>query len=371
MSDIDFDELDKAVNSLVGDKDEKPQTQSDDMPVKTETTDEKPPVPETPKVEEKTPTTGLPTKRTGKFMDMKQGPSPMSKDASLMNKTETVITPPSGSDIKPTETKDEKSPSSTDMPDPLDHTPTTALEKDDDKKPEEEPKEAEEKTKSGLDFEETEPKKDDDKKTSPFIDDAKVEKRPLGGFSSESPVDPPKKTDEPSDDATKDAQTPAPEVPVELPPELNKDLVAIEAGEDPESIKSPDDLKDEEDSDKDKEDESQPKTDADEKEEETAEETAEKTEQKDHKERVAELLASASSGSIPDQYKRENRSHELAPDKSHPLFDAEHFKNSPAAAAKKPKSKGAKVFQWVFIGLGLLLLGASLGAAIFVFVSQS
>ena len=64
-------------------------------------------------------------------------------------------------------------------------------------------------------------KSDTDKKASPFIDDAKVAKRPLGGFSSESPVEPVKGDDKgdagdsENGEETQPAQTPS--EPIELP----------------------------------------------------------------------------------------------------------------------------------------------------------
>lgn len=392
MSDIDFDELDKAVNSLVGDDDsgEKKENSSPQEP-----TSDKIPSDANDKLGP-----ALPSRRSGRFMDMKHNSSDMQKkDSSLMTPSKTNITPinpgikeevaeakeaqeekaeskttnewpdPIDSAKTANNEKDKEEPSSvssTDMPDPLDHmanndTPkkedeTEVEKKEQPEKPEEkEAEEADSKTEDKkdepeIDYEETEEKKDD-KKESPFIDDAKVEKRPLGGFSSESPVTPP--SEDGKDEKEASADEPKAEAPVEaleLPPELDKDLVAIEAGEALEEQKP-------------KEDE---KTEVDEKDKGKSKDDKEPKENKD---KVSELLASAATGSIPEQYKRENRSHELhAP---HPLFDDDHYKSSlKNATPKTPKSTLAKVFQWIFIVTGLLLLGGILGGAVFVLISQ-
>ncbi|OGL32418.1 hypothetical protein A3F64_01985 [Candidatus Saccharibacteria bacterium RIFCSPHIGHO2_12_FULL_42_8] len=390
MSDIDFDELDKAVNSLVGDDDsgEKKENPSSQEPTSdkssSDTTDKIGPA--------------LPSRRSGRFMDMKHNSSDMQKkDSSLMTPSKTNITPLS-SGIKEEvegakEAQEEKAESkstnewpdpidsaktvpegkdkevssnvsSTDMPDPLEHManndtskkedePEVEKKKESEKPEEKEHEEVDTKTEPKedepeIDYEEAEEKKDD-KKESPFIDDAKVEKRPLGGFSSESPVTPPSEEGKDEEDPSADElKTEAPVEVTELPPELDKDLVAIEAGEALEEQKPKEDDESEVDEKEKSKDDKKPE---------------------EKKDKVSELLASAATGSIPEQYKRENRSHELhAP---HPLFDDDHYKGSlKNATPKTPKSALVKVFQWIFIVIGLLLLGGILGGAVFVFISQ-
>ncbi|MDO8335848.1 MAG: hypothetical protein Q7T74_03660 [Candidatus Saccharibacteria bacterium] len=350
MSDLDFDELDKAVNSLVGDDSSK---------------DEKVEKPEDPKVDEQvekadsSAAPNLPSRRAGRFMDMKHDNSIMKKDTSptLMTSNTTNIKP-LNLDTKPDSNQNEPDKNKIDSDDDKKQTSSfdnTTMPIDD---------ELQKKDDDNGESKRDEKVDDDNKKASPFIDDAKVEKRPLGGpAADEDDID--KKDKEADikdgdDGETTGDEAPEPE-PIELPPELDKELVAIEADEAPESpVNSAEQTE-----------QVEPKT---EQEENDKEKTSERDEvkkdgtNKDHKEEVAQLLASAASGSIPDQYKREQRSHELhAP---HPLFDAEHFKDAPAATHKKPKSTGAKIFQWIFISLGLLLLGASIGAAVFVLVSK-
>lgn len=285
MSDIDFNELDKAVNSLADNKDKGKILSPIDKP----------------------------PKNSGRFMDMVHSSSDMKKDDNkgLMTTSTTNITPIDDNiKIEPQE-------------------PQTfvADEKNNDKDSTNNPSADE---KPEADHKETavyDNKKDNDKKTTPFLDNTKVEKRPLGGASSELSTEPPVE-------------------PIILPPELDKNLVAIESGESPELAKETTDTQ-------------EPINDKDDK----------QPIDKDQKKEVAQLLASATSGSIPDQYKRGNRSHELH--SPHPLFDTEHYKDNSTTAVNHSKSPVANFFQWVFIVLGLLLLGGSIGVTIFVFINQS
>ncbi|MEK7621200.1 MAG: hypothetical protein AAB395_02495, partial [Patescibacteria group bacterium] len=320
----------------------------------------------------------LPSRRAGRFMDMKHNSSDMKKDKdnapSLMTSSKATLSP-LNPDTKPDSPKEDADSGGTnadasDKNDSKEALPdsTNRFTSQQEKKMQLDSPMDKKDNDARPSLDEDDFKKDDksdtDKKASPFIDDAKVAKRPLGGFSSESPVEPVKGDDKgdagdsENGEETQPAQTPS--EPIELPPELDKDLVAIESGVAPEvpAIESNPTADDQsQDDDKDNE----------EKKEESADEKDEPA-KKDHKEEVSQLLASAAGGSIPDQYKRENRSHELHA--AHPLFDSEHFKNSPQSAPKKPKSKLKSFFQWVFISVGLLLLGGSLGAAVFVFSQQ-
>lgn len=380
MSDIDFDELDKAVNSLVGDEDtpssaDKKPDQPDSTPRADASADNNAPGDNL--------SSNLPSRRAGRFMDMKHDSSDMKKDSapSLMTSSKATLAP-INPDTKPDSPKEDANAgdSNVDAPgkDKIEESSSDTTnrftsqqekkmqldspmdKKDDDSKP-------------GLG--EDDSKKDDkadgdDKKASPFLDDAKVEKRPLGGFSNESPVEPIKSDDKGDAEGGKDGEEAQPETapaePIELPPELDKDLVAIESGVAPDEAPAiePSPTADDKPQENDENSEDKKEEPADEKDTDKKDEPA----KKDHKEEVSQLLASAAGGSIPDQYKRENRSHELHA--AHPLFDSEHFKNSPQSAPKKPKSKMKSFFQWVFVAVGLLLLGGSLGAAVFVFVSQ-
>lgn len=384
MSDIDFDELDKAVNSLVDDNGDK----------KVESAPEQKPSGENGSNESPPPANESPSKHSGRFMDLVHSSSDMRKEGSTRMNTSTTNIKPINDNVKaepinPESSEDDENPTNdsssqldfdkdnegdlskdqadtpnTDMPDPLDHLPASDDEskdttKDESKKTDEKSDDKDDSsnppadTKPELDYEETTPpsdEKDKGKGTTPFLDNAKVKKRPLGGANPDTPTP----SDGKKDEAPKSTTETSAE-PVVLPPELDKNLVAIESGEAPEtpqaSAKPPEAT----------EETTTPQ-------EPVNIEKDKKPSAKDQKEEVAQLLASASSGSIPDQYKRENRSHELhAP---HPLFNFEHYDSSSAKAAKGPKSTASTIFQWIFIVIGLLLLGGSIGAAVFVFVSK-
>lgn len=378
MSDIDFDELDKAVNSLVGDN---PSAEKKDQPAvpapKAAETIEKPQTTSTP---------SLPSRRAGRFMDMKHDSSDMKKSngPSMMNSKNNNLQP-LNADVKPDEKPTaHKQEAKDNLPSPVTNQSLESQNSDlaavgsstnitDPSQKKDEPE---------IKFEETDPKKeddtDDDKKPSPFIDDAKVEKRPLGGFSSDTPAEDQKdddKKDDKSDEKDKDGdkksskegeeEPVAPPAPIELPPELDKDLVAIEAGEAPENLKAEEPIPETEEADESSKEDDKNDDKDDNKDNEVKDE---KESKKDHKDEVSQLLATAAGGSIPDQYKRENRSHELHT--PHPLFDADHHKNAPVSAPKTPKSLFKKVFSWLFIATGILLGGASLGFAAFYFTSQ-
>ncbi len=365
MSDIDFEELDKAVNSLVSD-DKQPNSDSDIAKDNNAT----PPSMNEKNTDQSSP--DLPSRRKGRFMDMKHASSDMKKDGSTLMTNTTTNIAPIHSDVKPDDKNDSadtksdwpdpidadaakestrtSSTNSTDMPDPLDHFDAKEKNQNNDKDTQLDKGDAEDISQTSPEGDKSSSEADRDideseKAQSPFLKTAKekVEKRPLGGFTSEDTVisDNTESTDT---EANKDS---VPEEPIELPPELDKDLVAIEAGEAPEEAKvveSPDDTKEQK----------VPEA---------------KTKGNETKDKVTELLASAASGSIPDQYKRENRSHELHD--AHPLFNDEHFKTAPAGAPKKPKSKLGRVLQWMMIAIGIVLFGLILGGGAFTLYSQS
>lgn len=69
---------------------------------------------------------------------------------------------------------------------------------------------------------------------SPFIPDAKVEKRPLGAFSSSNATE----TENDSADSEPEAQQTTP-TNINLPPELNTEVVALESQDDPDEDDAP------------------------------------------------------------------------------------------------------------------------------------
>lgn len=376
MSDIDFEELDQAVNKLVGKNvpDEKPETPDEAMNV----TQDQP-----SKAEKNEKTDGQTSQKSkGRFMDVfhhssdmigtnvdspaptnqaTPGPrkviSPMYHDVASPAKNESPKTP------SPSADKEEPS-RKNDWPDPIDAAVEAVKENIDST-----PKPVEERVDP----------------SSLFLPDTKVEKRPLGGFSGEHIDNSSPKTEETNqeeNDKKEDVDVAAtPEgpqdegtpPPVELPPELEAALVAIEEGDSIPSIEER----------AKKEEASQNQSD-----EELIDEavmpdpvedvaTPEPINNEPSKEPKAEVSSSKpelsgllGAGSIPQQYKTAAALNE-SNDTTHPIFfDADQYAASPDAHAHKKKSGKTTVFQWIFIIVGLLLLGATLGAALFVFVSS-
>lgn len=211
MKDIDFDELDRAVNSLVNPTTASAKTQSGTPPVVSAAID--------------TPSTPPPVasslgerRSSGRFMDVVHPSSDMRPS---------VVSPRPVSGVNQTTTPQINMPDPIDMNQPSnDSEPTTMTQ------PSEEPSND---TATPLE--------------SPFLADAKVEKRPLGAFSNEVhesgltdslagavsvPEDAPNllgaDTSKPSDHPI-GSDTP-------MPAELQPDLLSIEANEDPDTSKS-------------------------------------------------------------------------------------------------------------------------------------
>ncbi len=350
MNDINFDELDKAVNSALQSK---------------PTEDSAPPAPQEPVVAAPAvrPASALPTKRRGQFMDMVHPSSDMTqstkdaeeKPASPIHRQSPIITPLNPSIVEttvtPGDTKDvkghdghesdnhdeakasEKDTSESDdavvpgdvstpdhvWPDPIDvpsvqsessrdieteaHDQSPASLKSsevaavesgfsDDKKPESEP----DATAPGAALDVA----SDAVQTSPFIEGTEVEKRPLGAFAG---AEDPK------------AGMPDSVIPAELPVELNPDIVSVES-DDPSRIVEEDDAK---------------KTDN---------------------------VSSVDTGpaqSIPQQY----HVSETSDDEEHSVFDTKQY-HQPLTPPVKQRS-GGKVFKYLLTGILLLALGAAGG----------
>ncbi|PID33467.1 hypothetical protein CR969_00625 [Candidatus Saccharibacteria bacterium] len=380
MTDIDFDELDKAVNSLMGKSDEK--TDQAEKPVPTTeaapaftvnpqpTTPAMPSQPATP-VASASPTpvastpvsapaavkpgadqapkpANLATKRSaGRFMDMVHPQSdminsrpmasaPSRQGATLQPGGEAAVDMLAGSEDKPADDLADKvsnslnqsATGSTATPKPpLTLQPLSPSEKPAENKPEEQLTQAQE---------------------SPFLPDAVVEKRPLGEpmtlaepkspAESEPKLDAPTPTDSPSekpvdqpaqaDDnlAPVEPSTPSPSEP--LAPELGKDIMALEASA-PEDLKLPADLK--------------------------SSETKKPEPQAPKDDNQSSSSSMPVSGDIPQQYKAEES---IAPDPA-PVFEA--AAQQPPEVQHKPKGKSGWFI--VMIIILLLILGAGGGVA--------
>ncbi len=163
MQDIDFDELDRAVSSATGSPAETPApdaptTSDDSVTVRTSTP---------------APTTPAARRSSGRFMDVVHPSSDMRP-----------ATPERSTPRPPEPREEEPAARSTDWPDPLDFHGFTGDELDE--KKEEEPPKA---------VEPEEPVKEEDPEVvapleSPFLSGTKVEKRPLGAFSFDTPETP-------------------------------------------------------------------------------------------------------------------------------------------------------------------------------------
>jgi hypothetical protein len=388
MSDIDFDELDREVKKLVNTNE--PQDAAENISVTSsqaehneilddthsfaeadinDNTEEKHEDADTSMMSDQKS-----AKPRGRFMDVVHPSSDMAGDqglgARLTSQGERKsLTPMHTEQVQAAQddTNDNngsvREVQSTDMPDPIDvHESQSSANVE--KMPDSSDKESE--------------AKELDMPSSAFLADAQVEKRPLGQHSDSPDKDedtseketPATQTDEPAgnevdniaqkaideangktDDAA-DASSIDTNVP--LPPELEKDLVAIEAGESPDEI-----LSGTVESDEEKQDNQTETTDAAQKEDGDA--AADK--------KTDTTTSLLSSGSIPQQYKIAMQQ-KANGETGKQLFDAEHYTTTPAKAAKKGASTFATIMQWFFIVVGVLLLGAVIGAGLYTFVSN-
>ena len=266
MKDVDFDELDKAVSSLMGKTPEEPAT----VPAVATQPESPQPAAEvsTPEVPAPAPAKpAAPAAKRGRFMDV-MGSVPARKPLAAPSRTGVSITPPeAAADTAPAAEpevpvvtsidsgtsevpkKDTKPPAETNWPDPLEMTSPKELESE--STAEETPKadaEPEIPDSDGKD-ESTEPIQPEASPESPFIADAKVEKRPLGGepttteASTELTSDVKVEEEKPADeDTTEPAAEPAPTPPVEnqpMPAELSGDVVHVESDNPLEDTDSP------------------------------------------------------------------------------------------------------------------------------------
>lgn len=367
MKDLDFDELDRAVNSLMGDvpktapekKDDEPQTLTisptltkdatpdfskieDNAAVIAPSTPPSEPAPSRP---EPAAATSLPVpsrppaaRRAGRFMDVVHPSSVSKKPATPVSRQGVTVEPAApakstapviaesptveqASSIDTSAIPAPTTPSASDneWPDPLD----IAGYKHEDEPVEDQPL------------------------SSPFLSGTKVEKRPLGGATSadepeaveaQEPDRTPVLGANASDTATKDDpndQLPAqPEIEVPLPEELQGDLVAIESGS--HSVAAPNKVESE--PTRSVENESQPPVTT------TADEPKE------------DVVPSGPT-SIPQQYKEEKTTGDTV---SGAIYDTDTYHQPLAHPAEKKSG-----WMWVLWIAIILVVGAGGGAALF------
>lgn len=279
MKDLDFDELDKAVNSLMGNVPKSEPVKPDDdiktlvikpsqpMPLLNPVTSVVPyssvseaPTPSSLSMPDTTSVTtpSLATRRAGRFMDVVHPSSDMTKTATPVvsrsggvieplhdiapDTSSTVLEAPVISQASEPVVKmlppitsaegesDVTAHAVSDWPDPLDLHDTQPVDEssiDDESESEPEPQATDETSMP-------DPLADPAPLTSPFLPDAKVEKRPLGGFASETVVPAMDEMTPVGDDIpAADEPVAAPVAPTAelapLPEELQSDLMAIES----------------------------------------------------------------------------------------------------------------------------------------------
>lgn len=359
MKDLDFDELDKAVNSLMSgvpkDQASRPLEKTVTLP---ESTHPMPsgvsalqsPSPSTPLSRARPAPSSLATRRSGRFMDVVHPSADMKPKPSKAVSRQGATLAPSSEAAAPEEpvipepvstpaseaVKDEAALSphqpqvTSDWPDPLD----MIVKKDEVDAGPVLPKANKFESTAELRPTDTAPL------TSPFLPDAKVEKRPLGGSSNEPstpelPVQSMGKEDLTVDDP--DAQLPPtpiePETP--LPEELQGDLVAIESGSAKET----------------------PAGDKSEKEEKKTAASLEPEKDSGFGNQPGPTPEPSGPTSIPKQYKEEPSTSDQ---QSGAIYDTDTY-HQPLAHPAKKKS-GWLIVLWIVL---IIALGAAIGAALF------
>lgn len=264
MKELDFDELDKAVNSLMGDTPQTDEPETNGPNVTTTTTNpvepssegsEITPPPTDATIEEVT-SPALPSpasRRGGRFMDVVHPSSDMKTTGMGVSSREGIsITPPSADVPSMPSTEENTTASAEEVTTPAEDAAATSSSSEwPDPIALHEEKQADEAEEPAPDVSSPAPQ------TSPFLTDAKVEKRPLGGGQaldqaianelgkvdseqsneatptvvSQSDSLPAQETptEAPAQESTPQLLT-TPEEKTPLPAELDSDLVAIEAG---------------------------------------------------------------------------------------------------------------------------------------------
>lgn len=384
MKDIDFDELDRAVNSVIGTQaDETAPTAAQDEPSRApaapasptsdtpaDSTSVAPPVApaSTPSPEPSTPpkiqNTMPAARRGGRFMDvvhpsadMKQPATPPSKKISLaplhqdIKPSEPTVPEADPVGARPAEVSTDTAsvaPTAPAWPDPLDVADTTVAE--------------------GISATEASDSTTDTPEVAqlpqtPFLHHTKVEKRPLGAFAEtaaegeSTDAEPLSFTEKMEQEAAQQAKKGSDEsdddiqmVPSpDLPPEYHPDLVAIESKE--MTIPELDVAVPERDSTPVATEETAPALESSDK---AAPEAS-------HQEKAKPAQASTEPASIPPQY----RPQDVATDDSelHAVFDTQAY-HQPLLPAKTRHRM--PVWAWVLLIIGLLIAGAGLGALFFI-----
>lgn len=355
MTEIDFDELDKAVNSLMADVSKPAPETPASTPVNSSSTPAVSSTPTTNSVpvngDTKSAAPSLAAKRRGQFMDIvrpaggKPTTTPTRRQGVTIApsvETDTTSTPdvdiespltahaseatvPSESSnvessVTP-ETTSNDTATKSEWPDPID----LAIAEEKDQTNDNSPSSAESTSDSSSD--EASPLE------SPFLPDAKPEKRPLGVLTSPDAASP----DEPSVDANEPPATPVDAINSSLPAELHGNVVAIESESTGQNQPSTAEVE---------------TSNATEPTEEILETPAEKSVENTH--------TPPGGGSIPQQYKEAPSTGDQT---NGSIYDTANYHKAIEAHANGGKHGSAfKIAIWIVL---LLVIGAGAGAAFF------
>lgn len=347
MTELDFDELDKAVNSLMADDSSAPvASASGTKPTDPPSVSTSPAVSveSTDKADSKPAAPSLATKRRGQFMDFVR-PGASKPSAPVPHRPGVTITPSPSLSVASSATSDVNKPTEMSTPEPLEVVPSTVA-----------PSEVEPATNSSdtsiksdwpdpIDFASGETEKKDNATTqsassdtptvpdeaapleSPFLPDAKPEKRPLG------PVTIPESGAIETSSESTDTPSATP-----LPAELHGNVVAIES-----------------------ESTGQDKVSETKQAEPIESESAPDAFEPETKQAVQPVDTPAG-GSIPQQYKEEPNTGDQT---NGSIYDTANYHKAIEAHASGGKHTSViKIAIWVVL---LLVVGAGAGAALFMF----
>lgn len=330
MAEFDFDELDKAVSDLMSNvSTDKRNTALDDPEDKVVTIEDTPAITAVPAATAVAPaaapsqsaatTPSLATKRRGQFMDIMHPSQSKSTKPALASRQGVTIQPATQSMPEPVPgvapTVDTPAPVS--IPDPIDAMATVPAETTPDTTDEPAPL------------------------MTPFLADAKVEKRPLGANGSVVITD----SAEEADAEAQIAPAPSTTVPVVLPEELTGDVLAVESNDLSAAVSTSELMG--------------PKV--EEATEAVVPEPQEEIAQppKDLVVPVEEVAEPTGPASIPQQYTEQPSSGDQS---NGSIYDTATYHQ---AIEGETSSKKHTTLKWTLIIVGLLVLGAAAGAAVF------
>lgn len=351
MTELDFDELDKAVNSLMA-EDGKPADETTTSAVASSSSvDQTVAAAPAPNLTSSAPTESavVPSpavRRRGQFMDVIHPSSNMRQAPAQVSRAATDVTPPSVEEaVSVDDTSVTEAPVDAPVvtPKPADAqtvTPEVSPVEDDITPASEAVPPAPD---HSVETTDPTPAEEVAPLTSPFLPDAKVDKRPLG--SPVSLTDTPsemaetsiEETADTSDDAQEQSDAAVMPDPVPLPDELKEDVVAVEADEDKHTEAVEADI---------------------------ATASSEPAEMTSVEESPVADMQPPAGGDIPQQYQEQPSTGDQT---NGAIFDTNTYHQPLDAHPPKKKSSVLTAILWI---IALLILGATAGAAWFYFTTQ-